>query len=344
MYTKATAPEQLSRVTAMSAMVTPACSCIVHKLCAYCFHCCDSGIKPLLTICLDRSRALACCTCLHPLCRSLLRFPKPQVVVYTLLMVPVVYGGSKLLSSPLATSRDWSAGVATIVLIPLPPLAFWAYVLIAWHRALVKAAKGDVKRSKSNILRAYGSGIDGESNQRGPSGSQRGGATLALLGDVTDNPTLIIRDKKPGEEDFEQFHHDSDSDDSSLGSPVKPSSASATAVAAAAAGRPWKARDSGAGMQRTAYVSRVYADLLMHISCAAEANWLCRASHCGWRRLQGSQRIEYCGSCNSLPPDALLLTAGASPRHPAAVNFLPADADEQQEGRYAPRLTGLPQL
>lgn len=180
---------------------------------------------------------------------SLLRFPKLQVVVYTLLMVPVVYGASKLLSSPLATSADWSAGVAAIILIPLPPLIFWAYVLISWQRAIA-AVRGDVKRSKSNILRAYGSGITGDSSvgagdaQR-PSGiTQRGPATLALLGDVSENPTLIIRDKKPEEDAFEQVcRTDSDSEDGSMdGSRVAPQP-----VAGEAAARPWKTRDSAAG-------------------------------------------------------------------------------------------------
>jgi hypothetical protein len=142
------------------------------------------------------------------------------VVVYTLLMVPVVYGGAKLISSPTASGADWSAGVAAIIVIPMPVLAFWAYVLISWHRALVAAERGDLKRSRSSILRAYGSGTAGEPEQlRRPSAhsnTQRGPATLALLGD--DNPTLIIRDRKSGEETFEQFQDDdSDSDDGALG-------------------------------------------------------------------------------------------------------------------------------
>lgn len=149
---------------------------------------------------------------------SLMRFPKPQVVVYTLLMVPVVYGGSKLISSPTASGADWSAGVAAIIVIPAPVLGYWAYVLISWHRALQAAERGDIKRSKSKILRAYGSGTVGEPEPRRPSAhsnTQRGPATLALLGD--DNPTLIIRDRKAGEETFEQFQDgESDSDDSSI--------------------------------------------------------------------------------------------------------------------------------
>jgi hypothetical protein len=153
-----------------------------------------------------------------------MRFPKPQVVVYTLLMVPVVYGGAKLISSPTTSSADWSAGVAAIIVIPMPVLAFWAYVLISWHRALVAAERGDLKRSKSSILRAYGSGTIGEPEPRRPSAhshsnTQRGPATLALLGD--DNPTLIIRDRKAGEETFEHFQEDdSDSDDGDLGCAV----------------------------------------------------------------------------------------------------------------------------
>lgn len=165
-------------------------------------------------------------------------------------MVPVLYGAAKLLSSPLATSADWSAGVATIILVPLPPLAFWAYVLFSWHRALQKAARGDVKRSKSNLLRTYGSGTVGNSGASHT--RQRGAATLALLGDPTDNPTLIIRDKQPGEEAFEAQAHrgsDSSSEDGEWGR-----AAGGGGATAAAAGRPWKARDpstAGAvGVQR----------------------------------------------------------------------------------------------
>lgn len=153
-----------------------------------------------------------------------MRFPKPQVVVYTLLMVPVMYGASKLIASPGSSSGDWSAGVAALVLIPLPILAYWAYVLITWRLALHAAVHGNVQRSRSSILRAYGSGINASttglpaSDPRRPSGSQHGAATLALWGDARENPTLIIRDKKPGEEDFEHFFDgdgDSDSSDDS---------------------------------------------------------------------------------------------------------------------------------
>lgn len=177
--------------------------------------------------------------------RSLLRFPKPQVVVYTLLMVPVMYGGAKLLASPQASSADWRAGVATLVLIPLPVLAFWAYVLITWHRALAAAARGDFKRSRSSILRTYGSG--NALADRRPSNTQRVAATLAVLGD--DNPTLIIRDRKVGEEAFENFFQGDDSD-SDEGGPVSSSVKPHAAPAAVAPGRPWKAiSTSGAGGQ-----------------------------------------------------------------------------------------------
>lgn len=177
--------------------------------------------------------------------RSLLRFPKPQVVVYTLLMVPVMYGGAKLLASPQASSADWRAGVATLVLIPLPVLAFWAYVLITWHRALAAAARGDFKRSRSSILRTYGSG--NALADRRPSNTQRGATTLAVLGD--DNPTLIIRDRKAGEEAFENFFQGDDSN-SDEGGPVSSSVKPHAAPAAVAPGRPWKAiSTSGAGGQ-----------------------------------------------------------------------------------------------
>jgi hypothetical protein len=236
--------------------------------------------------------------CTFCLC-SLVRFPKPQVVVYTLLMVPVLYGAAKLLSSPLATGADWSAGVAAIILIPMPPLAFWAYVLISWHRALQKAACGDVKRSKSNLLRTYGSGTIGQSGSSNT--QQRGAATLALLGDPTDNPTLIIRDKQPGEEAFEeQVHHGSDSseEDGELGR----AAGGAAAAAAAAAGRPWKARDNSAAGARTEWGLACYFALKPVIVSLL-------AKH---------------GAC---------LPAGGSPRRPAAVSFLPAGTEEEQANR-----------
>jgi hypothetical protein len=173
---------------------------------------------------------------LLPACRvtlcSLVRFPKPQVVVYTVLMTPVLYGAAKYMSSPFATSTDWSAGLATIVLVPLPPLAFWAYVLLSWHRAVRRAASGNVQRSRSNLMRTYGSGTVDSHH------AQRAAVTLALLGDVTDNPTLIIRDKQPGEEVFEeQVHHSDSSEDGSL-----------DYQSTRAASRPWKARGRTTGV------------------------------------------------------------------------------------------------
>jgi hypothetical protein len=109
---------------------------------------------------------------------------------------------------------------------------------------MAAAARGDIKRSRSSILRTYGSG--NALADRRPSNTQRGAATLAVLGD--DNPTLIIRDRKAGEEAFENFFQgdDSDSDEGGPVSSIKPQSAQA----AAAPGRPWKAiSTSGAGGQ-----------------------------------------------------------------------------------------------
>lgn len=150
-------------------------------------------------------------------------------------MTPVLYGAAKYMSSPFATSADWSAGLAAIVLVPLPPLAFWAYVLLSWHQAVLEAARGNLKRSKSNLMRTYGSGTLGSSR------TQHGTATLALLGDVTDNPTLVIRDKQPGEEVLEEQVRSDSSEDGSLTSP-----------SARAATRPWTARGgtSGKGFSR----------------------------------------------------------------------------------------------
>lgn len=192
---------------------------------------------------------LLCCCCRRrapfpfTYTHSLLRFPKPQVVVYTLLMVPVLYGGAKLLASPTATSSDWSAGIATIVVIPLPVLAFWAYVLIAWHRALAAAARGDLTRSKSHLLRTYGSGTCSDPQQQQ---QQRAGATLALLGDAQENPTLIIRDKRPGEDGFEQFANEGEEEQEYLEEEEHSREATGrrqpSNPGGGSSGRPWKAQ------------------------------------------------------------------------------------------------------
>jgi hypothetical protein len=141
------------------------------------------------------------------LCR-LVRFPKPQLLMYTLLMVPVIYGAAKLVASA-SSSGDTGAGLACVVLLPLPVLAYWAYVLWIWYTDPVDAF---VKRSKSNIMRTYqrpasmagtrtAEAQEAAANQQ----QQRAQATLALLGDLDDNPTLIIRDRRSGEDELDEI-------------------------------------------------------------------------------------------------------------------------------------------
>jgi hypothetical protein len=145
----------------------------------------------------------------------LVRFPKPQLLVYTLLMVPVVYGAAKLVATTDSNSRDTGAGIACIVLLPLPVLAYWAYVLWYWY---TDPADALVKRSRSSILRTYqrpaGSASMAGAAQAAQQAAatsqqqlqqQRAKATLALLGDLDDNPTLIIRDRRSGEEEVDEF-------------------------------------------------------------------------------------------------------------------------------------------
>jgi hypothetical protein len=152
-------------------------------------------------------------------CR-LLRFPKPQVVVYSLLVVPVIYGASKLLAAtqqPGSThsTSDAPASIACIILLPLPIILFWLYVMWSWHGFLWSTtSKGTYQRSKSSIMRAYqkplGTSLSGATQGAlaatafaGDSlAEQRAKATLALLSNPDDNPTLIFRDKLDGEEEF----------------------------------------------------------------------------------------------------------------------------------------------
>lgn len=152
-------------------------------------------------------------------CR-LLRFPKPQLLVYTVLMVPVMYGASKLVADAAqpgstAGSADASAGIVCIVLLPLPVFAYWFYVLWSWY---ADPPTSTYKRSKSSIMRAYqhqqtagelSAGAAGGQNQQGSQldshQQHRASATLALLGNPDDSPTLIIRNRKSGEEEFDHM-------------------------------------------------------------------------------------------------------------------------------------------
>jgi hypothetical protein len=152
------------------------------------------------------------------LCR-MLWFPRPQLLIYTMLVIPAVYGGSKL-SRQSSGFEALGSGVVGIVLLPLPIILTWVYVLYA-HKWF---GEREVQRSKSAIFRAYQSQTSiapERSSATGGvlasgismSGQQRTAATLALLGD--DNPTLIIRDRKPGEEAFDRFAIADDSSDES---------------------------------------------------------------------------------------------------------------------------------
>jgi hypothetical protein len=97
-----------------------------------------------------------------------------------------------------------------MVLLPLPVVVAWVYILSVYIWPKDEA----VPRSRSAIIRAYCSTVSEGQAHPGATLSQgghpsaaklqdRAGATLALLGN--DNPTLIIRDKKPGEDAFDHF-------------------------------------------------------------------------------------------------------------------------------------------
>jgi hypothetical protein len=142
-----------------------------------------------------------------------------------------------------------------MVLLPLPVVVAWVYVLVSsrW------CGQDALQRSQSAIMHAYQSPDTGLATQHNHSNGgglrasnpKQSAATLALLGDVGDNPTLIIRDRKPGEEEFDRFFLAGESseelsDDESL-PPVKKmqllhgSNAGVEMQQPTAAGRPWKA-------------------------------------------------------------------------------------------------------
>jgi hypothetical protein len=162
-------------------------------------------------------------------------------------MVPVIYGAAKLVATIDSNSRDTSAGIACIVLLPLPVLAYWAYVLWYWY---TDPADALVKRSRSSILRAYqrpaGSasmaGAAHAAQQTAATSQQqqqRAKATLALLGDLDDNPTLIIRDRRSGEEEVDEFFNRStrsssdDGEDERTIAANRPTASAAGAMASA---------------------------------------------------------------------------------------------------------------
>ncbi|KAF6252266.1 hypothetical protein COO60DRAFT_1704375 [Scenedesmus sp. NREL 46B-D3] len=173
----------------------------------------------------------------------LVRFPKPQLLMYTLLMVPVTYGAAKLVATADGNGGDMGAGIACIVLLPLPVLAYWAYVLWCWYTDPVDAS---VKRSRSSIMRAYrhptGTAAAQEGGPEAAAGQQqRATATLALLGDLDDNPTLIIRDRRSGEDELDEAFHQGtrssdDGEDEQARIPASRPTASAAGGAASADG------------------------------------------------------------------------------------------------------------
>jgi hypothetical protein len=153
-----------------------------------------------------------------------------------------VYGGAKLLARAPTASSDWLTGLTTVTLLPIPPLVFWVYILMVWHRTLCADGHGRLQRSSSSLVRIYGSGAPEDTSAAAVNPRHLSGTpTLALIGDVLDNPTLIIRDTTPGEEIYEQVLQDDD-DNSDDGGPIQ------LPVAELAVGRPWRARNSGAGM------------------------------------------------------------------------------------------------
>jgi hypothetical protein len=165
------------------------------------------------------------------------------VLVYTLMLVPVVYGGAKLATAPGVGSAHLAAGIATIVIIPLPVLLFWVYVVSAWQGALLAALRGDLRRSDSAIMKAYRQQPEPQhALSQAQLQQQRGKPTLALLGEAQENPTLIIRDKRPGEEEFEHMFGADGDDASSDGG-----GSHQQLQGPASRGRPHRAGDSHAG-------------------------------------------------------------------------------------------------
>jgi hypothetical protein len=121
----------------------------------------------------------------------------------------VVYAATKLLAS-----RQHIVPAATcLALLPLPVVAFWAYVLLALLREEFMCPQ----QSRVNYGDKYARHPTNAQllNQDfiNPQGDELKtmGRTLALLGSPDENPTLIIRDKLPGEEGFDHFASDDSS-------------------------------------------------------------------------------------------------------------------------------------
>lgn len=155
--------------------------------------------------------ALACSSNSMMPCR-MLRFPKPQMVVYSLFVVPVVFGASKLIAADSYNAGNHvGPAVAINVLLPLPVFAYWLYVL--W-RLPTPESPTLARRTKASIMRTYAKPGEGTADASN-SGSFR--PKLALLGSAEDNPTLILRDLQPGELYENPFDDSSSSSDDSDG-------------------------------------------------------------------------------------------------------------------------------
>lgn len=180
------------------------------------------GYQKLLS-CAERVQDTDSCMCLflHDAhCRRLILFPKLQVFTYSLLLVPVVYGAGKLIAVSHSDGNMGSsaaAGVACAVILPVPVLGFWAYILYALQAepSPANVSGKSTKRTRSSLLHIYKrptvddlggrqeSGEDSATRCQATAKQQRMAATLALLGDLDDNPTLVIRDKRAGEEELD---------------------------------------------------------------------------------------------------------------------------------------------
>lgn len=163
---------------------------------------------------------------------ALLQPPKIEVMVYMMVCLAVEYGAAKLIANP--ATDDVIIGAAAAAMVPMPLLAAMLYML--WPRSPVgdqgngrpaltdlqqqqqqldarsdedegDPAAGASKRFKIDVIkeRAEDEGVGTEYEENGASeegepeedaAQQRGKAKLALLGNVMDNPTLILRDKR----------------------------------------------------------------------------------------------------------------------------------------------------
>lgn len=117
--------------------------------------------------------------------------------MHTLLMVPVLYGASKLVASHKTHS---SLGIACIILVPLPVLIYWIYILWRFSTDQPEA------HNKTSTSRLY---LHGEESAGTTLNAKP--ATLDLLGSGEDNPTLVLREVSPGDNDYHTM--DSASDD-----------------------------------------------------------------------------------------------------------------------------------